>query len=151
MAGELRNHHGGKMAEAVIRWLEDGIFVGTDSTNHSIVISEERESGRLGMKASELLLVALAGCTAVDVVNILRKKRMPLERLEIRVRGEQESDPPWTYKKIHVTYRLKGHGLTEQAVEQAIVLSDTKYCSVAASLRNQVEIGHEFVILQEGE
>ncbi len=139
------------MAEAVVRWLEDGIFVGTDSTNHSVVLSTEGENGRLGMKASELLLVALAGCTAVDVVNILTKKRMPLEHLEIHVRGEQDSEPPWTYKKIHVTYRLKGKGLTEQAVAQAIELSDSKYCSVSASLRNQVEVGHDFVILEEGE
>ncbi len=139
------------MAEAVVRWLEDGIFVGTDSTNHSVVLSTEGENGRLGMKASELLLVALAGCTAVDVVNILKKKRMPLEHLEIHVRGEQDSEPPWTYKKIHVTYRLKGRGLTEQAVAQAIELSDTKYCSVSASLRNQVEVGHDFVILEEGD
>lgn len=139
------------MAEAVVRWLDNGIFVGTDSTNHSVVLSTEGENGRLGMKASELLLVALAGCTAVDVVNILKKKRMPLERLEIHVRGEQDSEPPWTYKKIHVTYRLKGRGLTEQAVAQAIELSDTKYCSVSASLRNQVEVGHDFVILEEGE
>jgi len=139
------------MAEAVVRWLEDGIFVGTDSTNHSVVLSTEGENGRMGMKASELLLVALAGCTAVDVVNILKKKRMPLERLEIHVRGEQDSEPPWTYKKIHVTYRLKGRGLTEQAVAQAIELSDTKYCSVSASLRNQVEVGHDFIILEEGE
>lgn len=139
------------MAEAVVRWLDNGIFVGTDSTNHSVVLSTEGENGRLGMKASELLLVALAGCTAVDVVNILKKKRMPLERLEIHVRGEQDSEPPWTYKKIHVTYRLKGRGLTEQAVAQAIELSDTKYCSVSASLRNQVEVGHDFIILEEGE
>lgn len=139
------------MAEAVVRWLDNGIFVGTDSTNHSVVLSTEGENGRLGMKASELLLVALAGCTAVDVVNILKKKRMPLERLEIHVRGEQDSEPPWTYKKIHVTYRLKGRGLTEQAVAQAIELSDTKYCSVSASLRNQVEVGHDFVILEEGD
>lgn len=139
------------MAEAVVRWLEDGIFIGTDSTQHSVVLSTEGEDGRVGMKSSELLLVALAGCTAVDVVNILKKKRMPLEKLEIRVHGEQDSDPPWTYKKIHVTYEVKGKGLTKQAVEQAIELSDTKYCSVSASLRNQVEVGHDYILLDEGD
>ena len=135
------------MAKAIVQWLKDGIFIGTDSTNHSVVLSTDRSGERVGMKPSELILVALAGCTAVDIVNILEKKRMPLEALEIHIEGEQDSEPPWTYKKIHVTYRLKGRDLTDKAVKQAIEISDTKYCSVSASLRNHVEVEHDYEIL----
>lgn len=87
------------------------------------------------MKPSELLLVALAACTAVDVVEILRKKRQDLQGLRITVSGEQDADPPWTFRRIHIHYALRGAGLTSEGVEQAIRLSEEKYCSVAATLR----------------
>jgi putative redox protein len=136
------------MAEAVVKWLEGGTFIGTDSTNHSVVLSKHDEGNGVGMKPSELLLVALASCAAVDVVNILTKKRLKLDELEIRVEGEQATDPPWTYQKIKLTYRLRGDGLSEAACARAIDLSDEKYCSVAASLRAEVPIEHDFVILE---
>ena len=75
------------MANATVRWIGGKQFIGIDSTNHSVVLSTPDEG--VGMKPSELLLVALAACTAVDVVEILRKKRMELSSLEIRADGEQ--------------------------------------------------------------
>lgn len=135
------------MGTSVVRWLGGKKFVGTDSTNHSVVISTPDEG--IGMKPSELLLVALASCTAVDVVEILQKKRTPLTSLEISASGEQDSDPPWTFRKIHVKYTLRGKGLTEKAVAQAIELSEEKYCSVAATVRGKAEITTEFEILPE--
>jgi Predicted redox protein, regulator of disulfide bond formation len=68
-------------------------------------------------------IVALAACTAVDVVEILSKKRIGLSGLEIQASGEQDADPPWTFRKIHLKYILKGKGLTEKSVEQAMVPS----------------------------
>lgn len=100
------------------------------------------------MKPSELMLVALASCTAVDVVEILGKKRIELESLEISAEAEQEKDPPWTFRKIHLLYRLKGEGLTEKDAEQAIHLSESKYCSVASTLRGVAEITTSFEILK---
>ena len=133
------------MANATVRWIGGKQFIGIDSTNHSVVLSTPDEG--VGMKPSELLLVALAACTAVDVVEILRKKRLELTSLEIRTNGEQQPDPPWTFRKIHVHYRLTGQGLTAQAVEQAIQLSEEKYCSVASTLRGTAEITTSFEIL----
>mgnify|MGYP001052823743 CR=1 FL=1 len=133
------------MANATVRWIGGKQFIGIDSTNHSVVLSTPDEG--VGMKPSELLLVALAACTAVDVVEILRKKRMELSSLEIRADGEQLPDPPWTFHKIHVHYRIAGQGLTAQAVEQAIQLSEEKYCSVASTLRGIAEITTSFEIL----
>jgi len=130
------------MASATVRWLTGRQFVGIDSSKHSVVLSPPDEG--VGMKPSELLLVALAACSAVDVVEILSKKRIELTSLEMQVRGEQDADPPWTYRKIHLHYRLSGRGLSKQAVEQAIQLSEEKYCSVAATVRGVAEISTDF-------
>ena len=102
------------------------------------------------MKASDLLLVALAACTAVDVVEILTKKRIHLSNLEISANGEQDNDPPWTFRKIHLHYQVEGEGLTAKAVEQAIQLSEEKYCSVASTLRGVALITTSFELLSKG-
>ncbi len=135
------------MGNATVRWVSGKQFVGTDSTKHSIVMSTPDEG--VGMKPSELLLVGLAGCTAVDVVDILTKKRAGLTSLEIQTSGEQDADPPWAFRKIHIKYILKGKNLSQKAVEQAIQLSEEKYCSVAATVRGVAEISYEFEILPE--
>ena len=101
------------------------------------------------MKPSELLLVALGSCTAVDVVEILAKKRSTLISLEIQVTAEQDADPPWTFRKFHIQYLLKGKGLTEKAVAQAIQLSEEKCCCVAATIRATAPITTGFEILPE--
>jgi putative redox protein len=101
-----------------------------------------------GMKPSELILSALAGCASVDVVDILEKKRTPLSHLQVEVSGEQDADPPWTFRKIHLKFIVKGDGLTEKNVSQAIELSEEKYCSVAATLRGKAEITTSFEILE---
>ncbi|MEK7807455.1 MAG: OsmC family protein [Chloroflexota bacterium] len=99
------------------------------------------------MKPSDLLLLGLASCTAVDVVEILNKKRMPLSSLEITTSGEQDADPPWTFRKIHMKFRVGGDGLTDKAVQQAIELSEGKYCSVAATVKNTAQITTEYEII----
>jgi putative redox protein len=136
------------MASASIQWIGGQRFVGTDSTHHSVVLSTPDEG--VGMKPSELVLVALASCTAVDVVDIMTKKRQPLNTLRIEVNAEQDADPPWTFRKIHLKYILSGKDLRETAVSQAITLSEEKYCSVAATLRGVAEITTSFEIMPEG-
>lgn len=132
------------MASANVRWVSGKQFIGIDSTNHSVVLAPPSEG--IGMKPSDLLLVALASCTAVDVVDILAKKRMTLRGLEISVSGEQDDAPPWTFRKIHMHFCLEGPDLTEKAVAQAIQLSEEKYCSVAATIRPTAEITFDFEI-----
>jgi putative redox protein len=133
------------MAQAKIKWQPSGkTFIGIDSTNHSVVLSTPDEG--VGMKPSELLLVAVGSCTAVDVVNILEKKRFQLNGLEIQVLGEQDADPPWTFNKIHIHYVLQGVELTAKAVEQAIQLSEEKYCSVSATVRGMAQVTTSYEI-----
>ncbi len=131
------------MSSVQIKWLEGRQFVGVDSTAHSVVLSSPADG--IGMKPSDLLLLSLAGCTAYDVVGILEKKRQKLLGLTVEVSGEQEADPPWAFRRIHTIYRLRGE-LTEKAVKQAIELSESKYCSVAATLRAAAELTWEYVI-----
>ena len=133
------------MATTTVRWLNERNFVGVDSTGHSVVLSGQKNG--IGVSPSQMLLVALASCSSVDVVEILKKKRLKLTLLEVTATGEQDPDPPWTYRKIHVKYRLGGKNLKEKAVEQAIRLSQDKYCSVSATVRGIAEITTEYVIV----
>jgi putative redox protein len=135
------------MSSSIVKWISGKRFVGIDSTNHSVVLSTADEG--VGMKPSEMLLVALSACTAVDVVEILTKKRTPLDFLEISASAEQDADPPWTFRKIHLKYTIRGKGLKERDVEQAIDLSEHKYCSVASTLRGVAEITTSFELLPE--
>ena len=133
------------MVTTKVHWLKDRHFVGTDSNNHSVVLSGQKDG--IGVSPSETLLIALASCSSVDVVEILEKKRKKLTFLEVTASGERDPDPPWAYRKIHVKYRLGGQGLTEKAVEQAIELSQEKYCSVAATVRGVAEITYGYEIV----
>jgi putative redox protein len=133
------------MGKVSVRWVTGEQFIGTDSTQHSVVLSTPEEG--IGMKPSELMLVALGSCTAVDVVGILEKKHTPLTGLEITVNGEQDADPPWAFRKIQIHYKMRGEGLTPIGVEQAIHLSEEKYCSVAATVRGVAEITTSFEIV----
>ena len=129
--------------DTTMRWVPGSKrFISTDSTGHSVVMSTPDEN--TGMKPSELVLSALAGCASVDVVDILAKKRMPLSYLEVQLSAEQDADPPWTFRKIYMHFIVKGEGLTEKDVEKAIELSEEKYCSVAATLRGKAEIVTSF-------
>ena len=135
------------MVKTTVRWLKDRHFVGTDSNNHSVVLSGQKDG--IGLSPSETLLIALASCSSVDVVEILEKKRKKLTLLEVTTHGERDPDPPWAYRKIHVKYRFGGQGLTDKAVAQAIQLSQEKYCSVAATVGGVARITSEYEIVPE--
>jgi putative redox protein len=134
------------MAKASVTWFGGKKFVGTDSTNHSVVLSTPDEG--IGVKPSDMMLVALASCTSVDVVEILKKKRLDLRGLEVGVTADQDAEPPWTFRKIHLTYTISGEGIKPKDAEQAIQLSQEKYCSVAATLRGVAEITWEYRIVE---
>ena len=95
-----------------------------------------------------LLLVALAGCSAMDVVGILQKKRQDLSGFEINIQGEQDQDPPWAFRRIEIEYVVSGREIKEKAVADAIRLSKEKYCSVSATVSEVVEIVTRFRIVE---
>jgi len=135
------------MGEVQVTWVQNEQFIGTDSTNHSIVLSTAQDG--TGSKPSDLLLVALGACSGVDVVGILVKKRQNFTGLQIKVSGQQDTDPPWTFRKLHIEYIVRGKGISEKAVQQAVELSEDKYCSVAATLRGVAEITSSFQIVED--
>ena len=132
------------MPKATVKWVDGRQFVGMDGKENAVVLSGDDYGG---VSPSEMLLVALSSCTAVDVVEIMKKKRKPLSFLEIIADGERDPEPPWAYRKIHLLFRIKGENLTEKAIRQAIDLSQEKYCSVAATIGGVAVITTDFEIL----
>jgi putative redox protein len=132
------------MANAKISWKGSRTFIGTDSTQHAVIMSSKDDG--IGMKPSELMLVALATCSSFDVVGILEKRKINLQKLDVEVSAKQEPEPPWTFTDIHLKYILAGDGLEPKHAETAIRLSEEKYCSVAATLKGRANITWEYVI-----
>jgi len=133
------------------RWVKNRQFVGWDSKGHGIVMDTPAEgTGEgTGWRPVELLLLGLGGCTAVDVVSILEKKREDVRDVEIEVRGEPfMEDFPHYYETIEVVYKVTGVGVKPESVARAIELSEEKYCSVKGSLGPQVNVVTSFEIIE---
>lgn len=139
------------MGTVTLRWVEDHLMVGTDSNDHSIVIGKKpgMEAEWVGMKPSDLLLLAVASCAAYDVVGILIKSREPLEDLKVFCTGEQQPDPPYTFTDIRLHYVVTGP-VRQERLDRAIRLAEEKYCSVISSLRPRVPIVCDFEIRPSG-
>ncbi len=139
------------MPKATVTWVKKLQFVATDTAKHSIVISSQDEENAVGMKPAELLLISLASCTGYDVVNILRKKKKKLLHVQVEVQGTQQETPPWPYTHIHLHYIVVGEGVSERDVAQAIHLSHDKYCSVSATLKQSVDLTHDYEVIPPDE
>lgn len=137
------------MSQVTVTWVENTQYVGTDSHRHSIVMSAQDDENRTGSKPSDLLLLALGGCAGVDLIGILQKQRQAVSDLKLIVTGEQDADPPWAFNKIQVEVIVRGKGLSAQAIERAIDLAVTKYCSVAATIRATAPISTSYRLVEE--
>jgi putative redox protein len=124
-------------------WRDDLEFDATAGSGFSVKVDGHTQTGFSPM---ELVLVGLAGCTGNDVIEILRKMRQDVTGLEVRVHGDRAEECPRKFTHIQVTYALAGRGLDLEAVRRAIELSETKYCSVSATLRGVAEIVHRVEI-----
>jgi len=140
-------------SEAKVTWVGPGLrLVGEASSGPAIVLDHvlPGEEGReTGPRPLELLLIGLAGCSGMDVVSILQKKRQPFTGLQVKVTAERADEHPRVYTHIHLEYVVTGQGVEPQAVERAIELSQTKYCPAAAMLSKAVEITTSYQIVQE--
>ncbi len=132
-----------------LKWIESKLMTGVDSRGVPLVMGrwEEQEPEWLGLKPSDLLMLAAASCSAYDVVMILGKQREPLAGLEVTCTGKQEEEPPYQFTTMHLHYTLKG-SLSPKKVERAIKLSEEKYCSVTNTLKGSVEITNSFEIIE---
>lgn len=138
------------MGKVILRWVEGKMMTITGSNGHSVVAgpSSDPEYPWVGVKPAEMLLMAAASCSAYDVVEILGKQREPLLGLKVICEGDQDSEPPYRFTRIHLRYIAKGD-INQDRLERAIQLSEEKYCSVLATLRPGVPLSSSFEIMRE--
>ncbi|NWG08153.1 MAG: OsmC family protein [Chloroflexi bacterium] len=127
-----------------LHWNPDSQFLLSDNDNYQIVMKKPN-----GVSASDLLPMSLIGCSSHDVVEILRKQRLDLRSLQVTAESVQDDDPPWRFRKIHIHYRAIGTGIDPQKLAKAIQLSEEKYCSVYATLKDAIEITHDYEVVEE--
>lgn len=123
-------------------------FVGTASSGHAIVMDADKSVGgsNSGSRPMELVAMALGGCTGMDVISILRKKKQDVHGLEIVLRAEKAEHHPRRYTDIHIEFVVRGKGIDEAAVKRAIDLSSDKYCAVGGTLKPSAQITHSYRI-----
>lgn len=127
------------MTEAKAVWIDEQRFDAVAGSGHKIMVDGEKKTANSPM---ELVLIGLCGCTGYDVASILRKKREPFTGIEIRAEAERAKDPPMVYTEIRMTYRIRGK-VSRKAAEDAVRLSEEKYCSVAAMLSKTAKISYK--------
>jgi putative redox protein len=134
--------------KAVVRFVSDDLFLGITPSGHAMALDTDSQRS-IAASPVELLLVALGSCTATDVAGILTKKRQHVTSYVVEVSGQRRDDYPRKYTSMKVHHILTGRSISPKAVAHAIELSETKYCSVAATLRPTVEIQSSFEIIEE--
>jgi putative redox protein len=132
--------------EIEAEWQGGGAFIAKNPRGGSVQMGTLND--KPGVSPMEIILVGLAGCTGVDIVDILEKKRQPLKALKVKVRGNRREEYPRIFTEIEITYLIWGDGINPQAVERAIHLSEEKYCSVSAMLRPVVQITSTYQIIE---
>ena len=139
------------MVEANVTLVKDMQFGGKATSGHTLTMDADDISGghNAGFRPMELLLVGFGGCSGMDVISILRKKRQPVAGLDIHVKGEMTESFPKVYREIHIEYVVKGKGVEKEAVERAIALSLDKYCSVGSTLAKAGTITRSYKIIEE--
>lgn len=140
----------GNTNKATIRYAGDELFIGTTPNGYAQVMDTkgDRHSAPTPM---EMLMVSVAGCTAVDVISILKKKRQDVTDYNVEITGERAEEHPRKFTKFHIHHIVRGKGVSEKAVADAIELSETKYCSVAATVRPTAEITTSYEIIEAGQ
>ena len=137
------------MVEAQVTWTDGERFVGNASSGHAIVIDSDRQRNTAN-GPMEMVLIGLCGCTATDVVSILRKKREPFSGVHVRAEAERAIKAPTVYTSIKLIYTVSGK-VSRKAVEDAVRLSEEKYCGVSAMLRATARITTEIHLSQAAE
>jgi putative redox protein len=139
------------MTNAKVTYIQGLQFVGEASSGHAIVMDGNPEVGGhdTGLRPMELLLVGLGGCSGMDIISILKKKKQDITGLEINVKGEEAEKYPKNFTEIDLEFVVKGRNISEDAVKRAIDLSMNKYCSVKITLEGSSKINFFYKIINE--
>lgn len=135
--------------KARVKWVEAATFVGESGSGHAVVMDGPEDSGgrNLGIRPMEMLLIGMGGCTAFDVVHILKKSRQPVTDCVVEIEAERAVTEPKIFTRIHVHFRVSGNGLAEKQVARAVELSAEKYCSASIMLGKVAAISHDFEVI----
>jgi putative redox protein len=139
------------MPKAKIKYLDGMQFVGHGDSGPAVVMDADVEhgGGNAGARPMELLLIGIGGCSGMDIISILKKKKEKVTGLEINVDGKKAEDYPQKYTDIDIEYVIKGRNLKDEAVKRAVQLSMDKYCSVKASLEGSAKVTFRYRIVEE--
>lgn len=139
--------------KARIKWIEEASFVGQSGSGHAIVMDGPPENGgrNLGVRPMEMLLLGVGGCTAFDVIQILKKSRQPVTGCVVEISAERAETIPKVFTRIHIHFKVSGHGLKEHLVKRAIELSSEKYCSASIMLGKTAILSHDYEIINIGQ
>ncbi|HUP94033.1 MAG TPA: OsmC family protein [Burkholderiales bacterium] len=131
-----------------IKWIEDVAFVGESESGHALVMDGAPEGGgrNIGPRPMETVLIGTGGCTAYDVMHILRKARAAVSDCVVEIDAERAAEDPKVFTRIHFHFVVTGTGLRPQQIERAIHLSAEKYCSASIMLAKTAAITHDFEI-----
>lgn len=137
--------------QARIKWVQDATFLGESGSGHAVVMDGPPEHGGrdLGVRPMEMLLLGMGGCTAFDVVHILKKSRQPITDCVAEIQAQRAEEDPKVYTAIHVHFIVTGRKLDEKRVARAVKLSAEKYCSASIMLGKTAVITHDFEIRDE--
>ena len=138
--------------KAEIKWIEDALFLAVSESGHSLPMDGPPEGGgrNLGIRPMEMVLIGMGGCTAFDVVSILKKARQNITDCRVELRATRAEDPPKVFTHIHVHYIVTGKQLSPVQIERAIELSAQKYCSASVMLGKTAAITHDYMIQEIG-
>ncbi len=126
-----------------LNWNPEQQFILSDNNNYKIKMKRPG-----GVKPSDMLSMALIGCSSVDVVEILNKQKQDLRQLKVTAESTQDETPPWRFRKIHIHYQAIGKDIDLDKLGKAIRISEEKYCSVYATLKDAIEITHDFEVVE---
>jgi putative redox protein len=134
--------------QARIKWVQDATFIGESGSGHAVVMDGPPDHGgrNLGVRPMEMLLLGMGGCTAFDVVHILKKSRQPVTDCVAELEAERTDEDPKVFRTIHVHFIVTGKGLDEKRVARAVSLSAEKYCSASIMLGKTATISHDYEI-----
>lgn len=135
--------------KARVKWVEQATFLGESASGHAVVMDGPPESGGrdLGIRPMEMVLLGMGGCTAFDVVMILKKARQPVTDCVVEMEAERATSEPRVFTRIHVHFVVTGSGLSDKQVARAVELSAEKYCSASIMLGKAVDITHGYEIV----
>lgn len=135
--------------KARIKWVENVAFMAESGSGHALVMDGAPDHGgnNLGPRPMEMLLMGMGGCTAFDVVQMLKKSRQAVDDCIVEIEAQRADDVPRVFTKIHTHFIIKGKGLKESHVQRAVSLSAEKYCSASIMLGQMAELTHDYEVI----